>query len=90
MTTAITVDPIISMAQDQSTLKAYAKRVLAKGEALSPEEEADRIYLIGEFMSLGAAFKCTEQELVTLVLKECFEAPPSCDCFRCNSSKNGQ
>ena len=78
-------DPIKSMAHDQSALKAFAQRVVAQGEALSLEEEADKAYLMGEFMALGAAFKCTEQELVTLVLKECFESPRCCDCFHCRS-----
>ncbi|PKB77884.1 MAG: hypothetical protein BZY88_20380 [SAR202 cluster bacterium Io17-Chloro-G9] len=89
MTAATAVDPIKSMAQDQSALKAYAKRVLDEGEALSPEEEANKVYLIEEFMSLGAAFKCTKHELVSLVLKECFETPRSCDCFSCKSRQNG-
>ena len=83
MTAATAADLINSMAHDQSALKAYAQRVVAQGEALSPEEEAQKVYLMGEFMSLGAAFKCTEHELVTLVLKECFETPRNCDCFHC-------
>ena len=83
MTTATLADPIKSMARDQSALQAYARRVVARGQALSPEEEAERAYLIREFMALGAAFKCTEHELVTLVLKNCFETPRICDCFHC-------
>ena len=85
MSIATLADPIKSMAHDQSALKALAQRVVAQGEALSPEEEANKVYLVGEFMTLGAAFKCTEHELVTLVLKECFESPRCCDCFRCRS-----
>ena len=85
MTTATAADPIKSMAYDQLALKAYAQRVVAHGVALSPVEEAEKVYLMGEFMSLGAAFKCTEHELVTLVLKECFETPRDCDCFHCRT-----
>lgn len=83
MSIATLADPIKSMAHDQLTLKAYAQRVVAQSEALSPGEEAEKVYLMGEFMSLGAIFKCTEHELVTLVLKECFETSRDCDCFHC-------
>ena len=85
MSIATVAEPTKSMAHDQAALKAYAQRVVAHGEALSPEEDANKVYLMGEFMSLGAAFKCTEYELVTLVLKECFKAPRCCDCFHCRS-----
>ena len=81
MSIATLEDPIKSMAHNQRALKAYAQRVVAQSNALTPEEEAEKDYLMGEFMALGAAFKCTEHELVTLVLKECFEKPRYCDCF---------
>ena len=85
MATATLADPIKSMARDRSALKAYAQRVIAQGEVLSPGEEADRVYLMREFMFLGVAFKCTEHELVTLVLKECSETPRNCDCPHCRA-----
>ena len=90
MTTATLADPLKSMAHDESALKAYAQRVIAQGEALSPDEEAERVYLMREFMFLGVAFGCTEHELVFLVLKECFETPRNCECshFRTGNGQN--
>jgi len=50
------------------TLKKYAERVLIQGEDLMPWEAADKDARMEDFLDIGASFKCTYKELVSVII----------------------
>ena len=85
MTTSLTVSPREEIAEHLERLQGYARRVVAKGETLSPAEEEDRVRRMREYLAIGVSFRCTRQELVGLLYKGLFEAKRGCGCFNCRS-----
>ena len=64
--------PIEIMFRHLPALRGYASRVLIGGEALSNEEERDRLERLAEFMTIGGSLNWTEREIVSLLLREVF------------------
>ena len=90
MTARLSSDPKRILVEDLKTLKGYAERAIVRGEALSSDEDEDRVRRVREFMGIGTSFGCTDKELVKLLLKEYLEVKIGCDCLTCTSRKTGQ
>jgi hypothetical protein len=73
------------LSQHLAQLKAYARRVLAKEEALDASEEDDQRTRMREVLAIGSSFKLTESEMVGLVFKGLFEARLHCKCPTCQA-----
>jgi hypothetical protein len=56
---------------------------LLEDDALTLDEEDDKAWRMGELMALGASYKCTKAELVTLVYDGLFRAKRGCNCITC-------
>lgn len=87
MTTCVSADPKELMAYHVISLTEYARRAILTGEVLTPDEEEDKAACLREFMAVGTSFKCTEKELVKLLLKGALGRKRDCGCFNCRASQ---
>ena len=69
-------------------LREYAQKVIIDGDALSPEEEADREARFVLFAELGGSCRMTEREMVSLMFRGVFTPAPPCWCSKCRASHN--
>ena len=67
-------EPKERMGNHLIVLKKYADRVLTEGEALMPWEEADKTVRMKDFFDIGASFKCTHRDLVSIIIRDAFQA----------------
>lgn len=73
MERSVLSDPKERMVNHLVALKKYAERVLVQGEVLTPWEEADKTARMEDFLDVGASFKCTQRELVSVVIRDAFQ-----------------
>ncbi|MEK7806946.1 MAG: hypothetical protein AAB528_04340 [Chloroflexota bacterium] len=83
MSATVLADPTQAMTEHRRHLKAYASRVIIRGEPLRPEEEIDRELRLREFLALGESFGCTQKELVKLLYAGVLQRKRGCDCDSC-------
>ena len=86
----LSITPQRVMAQHQEVLSSYARKALVRGQFLDDSEADDLALRMQEYLVVGASFKCTERELVTLLYRGLFQSKLGCDCFTCASRRNGQ
>ena len=55
-----------------STLKDYAQKVIADGDALDEDEESDRVARLNEFMEIGSSFDLNKKEMISIIYRELF------------------
>ena len=55
-----------------STLRQYAERVFIDQQVLDPNEQADKLTRMREFLDVGELCEFTERHLVILVLGDLF------------------
>ena len=67
MSTTPLIQPTEQMAQHQSALRSYAKRVLLENEDLAWGEAQDKDVRMREFFAVANAYQCTEKEMVKLL-----------------------
>ena len=72
MRTTPLIYPTEDMAQHQSALRAYAKRVLLEDEDLAWDEAQAKNVRMREFFAIANAYKCTGKEMVKLLYKGLF------------------
>ena len=72
MQSSVLTNPKERMGNHLATLKKYAERVLAQGENLMPWEEADKAARMENLFDIGASFKCTHRDLVSLIIRDAF------------------
>ena len=85
MTYLILADPKKTMAQHQTTLRHYAKRVVLQGEILSPQEEHARMQQMREYMAIGHSFGLTPKEFVAVLYRGLFVSRRGCGCPNCRA-----
>ena len=73
MVSVSSAQPVQKMAQHLSALRAYAMRVLVDEDALSMQEEQDKVVRLREFTEMAGSYRCTEKEIVGLIYKGCFK-----------------
>lgn len=70
MQSSVLNNPKLRMGNHLVALKKYAERVLIDGEELIPWEEADKAARLEDFFNVGQSFKCTERELVAVLIRD--------------------
>ena len=73
MQSSVLNNPKMRMGNHLVALKKYAERVLTDGEHLIPWEEADKAARLEDFFKVGQSFKCTERELVAVLIRDLFK-----------------
>ena len=68
----LSVTPQRVMAQHQEVLSGYAWKALVCGESLDDAEADDQALRMQEYLIVGASFRCTERELVSLLYRGLF------------------
>lgn len=74
MQSSVLSDPKERMGNHRVALKKYAERVLTQGDYLMPWEEADKAARMNDFFEIGASFKCTHRDLVSILIREALQA----------------
>ena len=74
MTSSVLANPKERMGNHLVVLRKYADRVLTKGDHLMPWEEADKASRMEDFFEIGASFKCTDKELVAVIIRDLMNA----------------
>ena len=74
MERSVLSDPEERMGNHLVALKKYAERVLTQGEHLTPWEDADKAARMEDFFDIGASFKCTHRELVSVIIRDALQA----------------
>ena len=74
MTSSVLINQKERMGNHLVALKKYAERVLIQGEYLMPWEEADKHARMDDFFEIGASFKCTHRDLVSVIIRDAFQA----------------
>lgn len=74
MERSVLSEPKERMGNHLIVLKKYAERVLTEGEYLMPWEEADKTVRMDDFFDIGASFKCTLRDLVSVIIRDAFQA----------------
>lgn len=69
MQSSVLTDTKERMGDHLATLKNYAERVLNQGDYLKPWEETDKAERIEDLFELGASFKCTHRDLVSMIIR---------------------
>ena len=85
MAALISTDTKSLMEQHLVALRAYARRLLLIGEALTTQEEDDKSNRLREFMTIGTSLKLTQNELVALLYRGLFDTKRGCGCPRCQA-----
>ncbi|PKB64092.1 MAG: hypothetical protein BZY80_04150 [SAR202 cluster bacterium Io17-Chloro-G2] len=67
---SVLTSPKERMGNHLAVLKKYAERVLTEGEYLMPWEEADKAARMEDFFDIGASFKCTQRDLVSVIVRD--------------------
>ena len=67
MSSAVSAHPKEQMADLLATLRSYAKRVFVQGDLLTSSEAQDKSLRMNQFLEMGADYRCTEKEMVSLV-----------------------
>ncbi len=66
-------------------IRDYAKRMVIKGETLEPDEAANQMACMRDFLTMGEDFGLTQKEMVALVLGQASGKSPNCGCHSCNA-----
>ena len=83
MGSQVSVHPKELIHQHLLVLRAYAWRVLCRGEALTAKEEDDRAERAREFLAIGRSFKLTGKEMVSLLYRGLLRQKRGCGCPGC-------
>ena len=70
MERSVLSDPKDRMVNHLVALKKYAESVLVHGGVLTPWEEADKAARMDDFFEVGVSFKCTDRELVSVIIRD--------------------
>ncbi len=73
MQSSVLNNPKLRMGSHLVALKRYAERVLIDREQLIPWEEADKAARLEDFFSVGQSFRCTQRELVSVLIRDLFK-----------------
>ncbi len=87
MSSSTIADSKVELTHRIHTIRDYAKRMVIKGETLEPEEVADQMACMRDFLTMGEDFGLTQKEMVGLVLGRSSEKTPDCGCHSCNARK---
>jgi hypothetical protein len=79
------VDPKEVMARKLSVLRRYASKAILHGNSLAPDEEADQLDHMREFLATGESFSLTEKEMVDLIYSGLFRSRQKCGCHSCRA-----
>lgn len=74
MQSSVLTNPKERMENHLAILKKYAERALAQDDNLMPWEEADKAARMEDFFDIGASFKCTDRELVSVIIRDAFQS----------------
>ena len=69
----LSISPKRVMAQHREVLSGYAWKALVCGEFLDDSEADDMALRMQEYLVVGASFRCTERELVSLLYRGLFQ-----------------
>jgi hypothetical protein len=78
---------IDSFAEYLESLRAYAKRVLLRGESLTRGEELDKKARMDLLFAIGQGFRLTENEILALIFKGVLRGPRRCSCPNCRARR---
>ena len=67
------------------SLRAYAKRIILRGDALTEAEELDKKTRMNLLLAIGRSLKLTNKEMVALMLEGTREEPRRCGCPTCRA-----
>lgn len=70
MQSSVLTNPKERMGNHLAVLKIYAERVMVQGDYLKPWENADKAERLAEFFDIGASFKCTHRDLVSVIIRD--------------------
>jgi len=87
MSNSILADPKIGLIHQIDTIRDYAIRMVMQGETLEPDEAADQMACMRDFLIIGGDYGLTEKEMVSLVLAQASQNKPECGCHSCNARK---
>ena len=74
MQSSVLTNPKERMENHLAILKKYAERVLTQDDHLMPWEEADKAARMEDFFDIGVSFKCTDRELVSVIIRDAFQS----------------
>ena len=83
MNSLISVNPQELMSQHQTALRAYAKRVMVRGDDLTPAEDDDRARRMQEYLAVGSSLNLTRKEMVAVIFRGMFAVKRGCGCPTC-------
>lgn len=72
MASPVSADQANLFFEHLATLRQYAQRVFVNQELLNPNEQADKLTRMREFLDVGELCEFTERHLVILVLGDLF------------------
>ena len=87
MSNSMLADPKMAMTHQIDVIRDYARRMVMQGETLEPDEAADQMACMREFLTIGGNYGLTEKEMVGLVLGQNSQKRPACGCHSCNARK---
>ena len=74
-----------TMAQQLTTLREYASKMVLHDGGLTAGEAADQVASMRQFLLAGQSFDLTHKEMVHLLLDELFQKKPECGCHSCKT-----
>ena len=87
MSSSMLADPKINLAHQIDTIREYAQRMVMQGQTLEPDEAADQMACMRDFLTIGEDYGLTQKEMVGLVLSQASPRSPECGCHSCNARK---
>ena len=88
MKTLTLTEPSIAkeiIAQQLTTLREYASKIVLNDGHLTLGEAADQVARMRQFLAAGQSFDLTHKEMVRLLLEELFQKKPECGCHSCKT-----
>ena len=87
MSNSMLADPKIAMTHQIDVIRDYARRMVMQGENLEPDEAADQMACMRDFLTIGGDYGLPQKEMVGLVLSQTSQKSPECGCHSCNARK---
>ena len=85
MTFTASRDLKVTFTEYLESLRAYAKRVILRGDRLTDTEELDKKTRMDLLLAIGRSFKLTNKEMVALMLEGSQEGQRRCGCPSCRA-----
>ena len=79
--------PKINLAHHIDTIREYAQRMVIQRQTLEPDEAADQMACMRDFLTIGGDYGLPQKEMVGLVLRQTSQKSPECGCHSCNARK---